>query len=55
MFCWIYQEKDAEIKQIQADNKKMITEVQQRHEIEIIELQDSMRQTQVFHKTILRK
>jgi hypothetical protein len=36
------------MKQIQTENKKMITEIQQRHEIEKIELQDKMRQTQVW-------
>lgn len=45
MLC--LQEKDAEIKQIQTDNKKLVTEIQQRHEIEIIEMQDKMRKSQV--------
>lgn len=40
--------KDAELKQMEADNKKMITEIQQRHDIEMIELRDSLEQSQVF-------
>lgn len=41
------QEKEAEIRQIEGDNKKMITEIQQRHDIEIIELRETMQQSQV--------
>lgn len=45
---WLWnQEKDAEIKQLEEEHKRMVTEIQQRHEIEMIELKEDMKQSQV--------
>ena len=52
----LVQEKEAELKQIQTENKKMVTEIQQRHEIEMIELREELTQSQVNnYKQILYK
>lgn len=53
LFCFANQGKDAEIKQIEAENKRMVTEIQQRHEIEMIEMKENMDQAQVQFVSLL--
>jgi len=47
MYLVLQQEKEGEVKRLHDDHERLLTEIRQRHEIELIEARDAMKHAQV--------